>query len=306
MMIDSRVEAEVANYEGAILPDPTSPERGLFNPKKSIGHAPPMSLRILPSMMKLMLPMRNNLAKTIKSLKNNPNPYQTKIGESTIEEFVEYADSFGVKAIGYCKLDSKFIFQDKAVIHENVIVLSKEMDKKRLETAPSPLFQKEVLETYNSLGVITNKLTDFLRSKGFSAQASHPLGGVAVYPPLACLAGMGWMGLNGIVIGPEFGLRHRLSAIFTSIENLPFSTSNEHNWIEDYCNSCKICVKECPGQAIYGSPKKHENGSKTYIEDEKCFPPFYKQHGCSVCIKVCPFNLRGYQAVKESFEKRKS
>ncbi|MFX0088023.1 MAG: 4Fe-4S double cluster binding domain-containing protein, partial [Candidatus Hodarchaeota archaeon] len=297
MMIDSRVEAEVANHKGAILPDLSSPERGLFNPKKSIGHAPPMSLRILPSMFRLLRPMRNNIANTIKSLPENPSDPKTLVEESTLKEVEEYAKSMGAGAIGYCKLDPKYIFQDKAVIHENVIVLSEEMDKDDLETAPSPRFQKEVLRTYNSLGIITNKVTDFLRSKGFSAQASHPLGGVALYPPLAILAGMGTVGMNGLLIGPEFGPRHRLSAIFTSIENLPFVDKNDHEWVEEYCKSCQICVKECPGEAIYGEPKVHENGSMTYIEDEKCFPPFYKQHGCSVCIKVCPFNRIGYEKV---------
>lgn len=306
MMIDTSVEASIANYEGAILPDPTSPERGLFNPKKSIGHAPPISIRILPSMLGMMLPMRNNLAKTVKSLDKNPKPALTEIDDALLEEFEEFAKRNNVGALGYCKLDPKYIFQDKAVIHENVIVLSMEMDKEKLETAPSPTFQKEVLGTYHSLGVITNKLTDFLRSNGFSAQASHPLGGLAVYPPLGMLAGMGWFGLNGLLIGPEFGPRHRLSAIFTSIENLPFSTTNEHKWVEEYCQSCQICVKECPGAAIYGTPKVHENGSKTYIEDEKCFIPFYKQHGCSVCIKVCPFNRGDYYKLRKSFQKRNS
>ena len=143
MMIDSRVEAEVANHKGAILPDPSSPERGLFNPKKSIGHAPPMSLRILPSMFKLMRPMRNNIAKTIKSLPENPSDPKTFVDESTLKELEEFAKSLGAGAIGYCKLDSKYIFQDKAVIHENVIVLSEEMDKDDLETDQALVFKRK-------------------------------------------------------------------------------------------------------------------------------------------------------------------
>ena len=145
-----------------------------------------------------------------------------------------------------------------------------------------------------------------MRSKGVSTQASYPLDGVALYPPLGMLAWMGCFGVNGLLIGPEFGPHHHLSAIFTSIENLPISETNEHELIEDFCKSCQICVKECPGQAIYRERIIHENGSMTYIEDEKCFPPFYKQHGCSVCIKVCPFNQSEYQKVKNSFDKGNS
>ena len=37
----------------------------------------------------------------------------------------------------------------------------------------------------------------------------------------------------------------------------------------------------------------------------KCFPYFMKYHGCSICIKVCPFNQQGYDKIKEGFLHKK-
>lgn len=304
-IVSYSLEDNLVNQEGAISHLPSSPERGLFNPRlPGRNDRPPMSFRVLPTMMRILPSMRSNMKKTITSLNKNPESPRLAIEDSELQELEEYAFSLGIGAIGFCKLDPKYIFQRKAVLYDNVIVLSQEMDYDRIETAPSPSCQIEVVETYNTLGVKTNKLTDFLRKKGFAAQAGHPLGGLTLYPPLAWLAGMGWHGVNGIVIGPEYGPRHRLSAIYTSIQNLPFSSTNDHAWIEEFCKTCQVCVKECPGEAIFGEPKILEDGRRKYVEDEKCFPIFINQYGCSVCVKVCPFNRRDYHSLKRSYEKR--
>ncbi len=108
------------------------------------------------------------------------------------------------------------------------------MDKEAIMNAPSVSTFKMVMSTYDTLGIITNQITKHLRNKGFQAQASHPLGGLAVYLPLAVEAGLGWFGRHGLLITPQFGARQRLSAIFVNIENLPLNTENNHTWIEDF------------------------------------------------------------------------
>ena len=94
----------------------------------------------------------------------------------------------------------------------------------------------------------------------------------------------------------------RLAAVFTSIENLPFfEGENEHCWIEGFCSSCGQCVRGCPTGAILEQPVRRDNGLFMCTNVEKCFPFFLEHHGCSVCIKVCPFNRVGYQTIKERF-----
>jgi epoxyqueuosine reductase QueG len=126
--------------------------------------------------------------------------------------------------------------------------------------------------------------------------------GPALYPPLAQLAGLGWLGTSGLMITPEHGPRVRLAAVFTSIENLPFGTQNEHAWVEDFCAQCGVCIRECPPQAIYPEPHHHETGRITCVDNERCFPYFSDYHGCSVCIKVCPFNSTSYDTIKARFQ----
>ena len=161
-----------------------------------------------------------------------------------------------------------------------------------------------IMETYDSLGKAANKVTDFLRKHGYSAMAGHALGGMAQYPPLAQKAGLGWIGKHGLLITPEFGPRLRLAAVYTSIENLPFSESNEHEWIADYCECCGVCARRCPPKAIYETPIVHSPERVTHIDREACFPYFIEHYGCSICIKVCPFNRRDYSDIKDRFETR--
>ena len=219
-----------------------------------------------------------------------------------LSQLEAYAKSIGVSSVGYTKVPEQWIFEGKAILHLNAIMLTMEMDKDGINSAPSFACMKTVMETYRDLGRIANHLAQFLRDSGFGAHAGHPLNGVALYPPLAQMAGLGWMGLNGIIITPEFGPRVRLAAVFTSIQNLPFSDSNNHAWVADFCDGCKICIKKCPPKALYGAPVDHGNGQYTYVENALCFPYFNNYYGCSLCVAVCPFNLQPYEKIKMGFE----
>ena len=127
--------------------------------------------------------------------------------------------------------------------------------------------------------------------------------GPALYPPLAQLAGLGWLGVSGLIVTPEHGPRVRLAAVFTNIENLPFSTHNDHAWVEDFCDACRICIRQCPAEAILPEPTHHPNGQITCVINPRCFAYFSDYYGCSVCIKVCPFNHTSYDRIKHSFQR---
>ena len=76
---------------------------------------------------------------------------------------------------------------------------------------------------------------------------------------------------------------------------------DEHAWILDFCELCRRCIRDCPPDAFYDSPINHENGLVTVLDNKKCFPYFVTYHGCSICIKVCPFNQESYQKIKAGF-----
>ncbi len=109
------------------------------------------------------------------------------------------------------------------------------------------------------------------------------------------------MGLNGLIITPEYGPLVRLAAVFTSIQNLPESQSNPHSWVREYCENCRICQNKFPPGAFYDNLIEHDDGQVTYVKNEVCFPYFNKYYGCSVCVKVCPFNHQPYEKIKAGF-----
>ncbi len=170
------------------------------------------------------------------------------------------------------------------------------MDKEIIDTSPSPETQAMGLITYDDLGIITNKLAEYLRENGFGAQASIPSGGFAMYPWLAQKAGLGWTGRHGLLITPEFGPRQRISAIFTSIENLPRDSEDEHSWMPSFCARCGNCIKSCPANALLETPISHEDGRVTHINPEKC-------EGCTICMRDCSFNKRGYSKLAKIVNK---
>jgi epoxyqueuosine reductase len=268
------------------------------------GHRPPASLRAMPHMMGSMVGIRRSL----QTLDRNPAQPRTRIPEAELAELEAYARSVGIDDIGYVHLPETLVFQRKAVLHENAIMLTMEMAKDRIDTSPSEQSFIEVHQTYHHLGRAANQIAGWLRKRGYSAHAGHPLMGLALYPPLAQQAGLGWRGLHGLLITPRFGPRVRLAAVFTSIENLPFDHDerNDHQWIEAYCDLCKLCVTECPPQAILDQPVSHANGLVTCVVTEKCFPYFVDNYGCSICIRVCPFQKEEYAVLKSHVSKRQN
>jgi epoxyqueuosine reductase QueG len=246
-----------------------------------------------------VIPTVVKLIKTMTSLEDNPRAPRSDISPDELDQLEATIRDMGASSIGYTRLPRQWVFQDKAVLHPNVIVLIMKMDRERINMAPHAETEYTVMTTYRDLGIIANKATDFLRKQGFSVQAGHPLNGQTLYPPLAELAGLGQLAYSGLIITPEYGPCVRLAALYTSIENLPFNEGNEHAWVTDYCDSCKLCIKKCPADAIYEEPIRHEHGQITYVDNDKCFPYFHYNHGCSVCIAVCPFNHAPYERLKE-------
>lgn len=264
-----------------------------------------VDMKIVPSVLPHIISSMRNMRKSFKDLKFNPVNPKVDISKKDLEDLKKIAESVGICEIGFTKVPHELIFQKKSLIYDNAIVLVMKMDNQMINTAPSKKAIKNIWYTYDYLGRATMKIAKFLRQKGYSSQASHPLGGVVLYPRLAEKAGIGSFGKAGILITPVNGPTVRLAAVFTSIQNLPITDGNEHSWIGEFCKTCLKCIKECPPQAIFKDPIKHDTGRITHIDNNKCLPYFGENYGCSICIKVCPFNNTSYEKIKVTFEKRK-
>ena len=255
-----------------------------------------------PELMTIMPQTIRGMRTSMLSLRKNPPLPKSHVPDAFLDELEAYAKSLGASSIGYTQVPERWIFQGQAILHLNAIVLTMEMDKVRIDTAPSVAGKQAVMEIYRDLGIAANQIATYLRKRGYSADAAHPLMGPALYPPLTQMAGLGWLSASGLIITPEHGPRVRLAAVFTNIENLPFSTHNEHAWVQDFCAQCGICIRECPPQAIYPEPLHHRTGRITCVDNARCFPYFSDYHGCSICIKVCPFNNTSYEKIKARFQ----
>ncbi|MGY5878713.1 MAG: 4Fe-4S binding protein [Candidatus Thorarchaeota archaeon] len=255
--------------------------------------------------IRTMLSNMKNINLSVDSLCENPKgPAMSATGEF-LEQLKEYIHSTGVDILEFVKLPPDLIFQGAGVIFDNAIVLAMEMSLEKINKAPSQETMDMVFDTYDSLGISANKIAGFLREQGYAAQADHPLGGLVLFPPLAHKAGIGWVGRHGLLITPEFGPRVRLAAVYTSIHDFPFVDSNKHDWVEEYCMNCGLCVEQCPPQAILHDVVTHESGRITRVTQKLCFEYFAQFYGCSVCIKACPFSEGGdtYERLKAAPEK---
>ena len=246
----------------------------------------------------------SNIHLSVDSIKDNPSEPRKESSQEFLDELEKYILSLGVAPFGFVKLPHDLIFDDFGVLYDNAIVLAMEMDKENIDKAPSQATMNTVFGTYDDLGIAANKITEYLREHGYGAQADHPLGGLVLFPPLAQRAGLGWVGKHGLLMTPEYGPRVRLAAVYTNIENLPFSGSNPHGWIEDYCKKCGLCALQCPPKAILDEPVVSDNGLITHISQRECFEYFAQYYGCSVCIKACPFSMGrdAYQRLHTIFQ----
>ncbi len=245
-----------------------------------------LTISIAFGLHRLMSLLRNKRI-AVESIATNPESPVTEMSEELKQRTLGLLRSFGVTIVGHTRLPRRPIFRGMGVLCTNAIVLAMEMDRGRIEMAPSAETARMILETYDRLGIAANRLAEFLRSNGLAGQASHPLGGLVLYPPFAQLAGLGWVGRHGLLITPELGPRVRLATVFTSAEDLRFADDGRHRWIQEYCERCGRCIRDCPVEAILEEPVV--SGDRvTHIDRNRCFPYFLENYGCTICVKVCP------------------
>lgn len=236
---------------------------------------------------------------TDESVKNNPTKPKTLAGDDFIQKLENYAHSIGIKNIGYTKVPPELINEGKSILFPNAIVLTMEMDEDLIKTDPGAEAQALNDAHYEKLGNLTYQIADYLRENGFAAESAHPYGSILRFTPLGQEAGLGWVGQSGLLITSASGPRQKISAIFTSIENLPIKTDDEHSWIEEYCNRCGKCIKACPENALM-EMETCCGGKETKFVEERCIGC---SEGCTYCIEDCPFDQKEYTDIKNRFEK---
>ncbi len=298
-------DQELENFEELIQPAPESKPRTPFdNPGMTLDemYFSKMSVREIFSLIPVMLPLQMNMRMGAKLYDGTFQPTRSEASPAFFEKVEEMARRLGAADIRYIRVPRNAIFQDKGLPYENAIVFTVEMDKDNISTAPSFTAFKEVATGYKNLAVIANKISRMMRKQGFAAYPGTALGGITDYSYLGEASGLGAIGYHGLLITPNEGARLRIYTIYTNITNLPVENENPHAWVRDFCAMCKKCIRECPAEAIFNEPIPRGDGGMQTINHGACRDYFSRNFGCAVCLAVCPFSQKGYEAVKERFK----
>jgi epoxyqueuosine reductase len=229
----------------------------------------------------------------------NPDKPKFIADNDFMQEFENYAHSLGISSLGYTQTTPDLMLKDKFIQYPFTIVLTVEMGMDIIETAPGADAQDLNNTAYVKTAILTTKLSDYLRKNGYATEVAHPEGGIVNFSALGQKAGLGHIGKSGLLITPELGPRLKVSAIFVSIANLPVKEDNEHEWIPEYCAKCNKCVKACPYEALI-EKETCCGGKEVELIKKNCIGC---SNGCTYCIEGCPFYLKGYEHVKNKFDK---
>ncbi len=141
-------------------------------------------------------------------------------------------------------------------------------------------------------GVIANQI----RALGYSARVHSVMDGEVLQPPLLLLSGLGEVSRIGeVVLNPLLGPRLKSGAVTTS---MPMTHDKPIDFgLQNFCENCNKCARECPSGAITAGPKLMFNGYEIWKSDsQKCTNYRITNEGgamCGRCMKTCPWNLEG-------------
>lgn len=177
------------------------------------------------------------------------------------------------------------------------VVCIVEQNWKAMQTIPSLQFEKSHYLAVIKVRELAQNLANFLKERGHSAwvETAH-----SANIAMAVEAGLGQMGLNGMLLTPFAGGRLRMGLVITDAPLLLDSPVDYG--VPPICDACKLCVRNCPTGAISSVRKEHRGVYKAKIKPERCLPVVTQVDGCSICHKVCPIQRYGLPAVLEEFK----
>ena len=221
----------------------------------------------------------------------NPHHPKTTINDDFLNEFRDIAIASGFAGLSYSKLSGEFK-SEWDIDWDNIIILKYAMSEEILKMEPSNEKCRLMDDEFQQVGAKTFALADILRENGFRADLINPLDDRVSLRAIALRSNDAVITRSNMCLFKE-GLNLGFFMIETSIENLPFKTENELEWVRDYCSTCGVCIDRCPENA--------------FDSDEKFLRKLCTAHreGCSVCINFCPFYKRGYDKVKKRYSRMK-
>lgn len=235
---------------------------------------------------------------------HNLPPLADPGGQDITEDLRKEAARLSIDVLGVTKFHRRYVYAayKRRVRFKNLIVIGLEQDHQATnEKTPSEELHYLTYETILEATRMGLALAEFIRGKGYKVQFVAGVIGLDMVKilPYAEEAGLGQMGANGQLLSPYFGSRWRPIALST---DAPLQHDKARDFgIGGLCDKCQVCVRRCPGRAIPKRRVHHRGVFKYKIVPERCLPMMEQYDLCGVCIKVCPVQKYGLQAVFDHY-----
>ena len=203
--------------------------------------------------------------------------------------------------VGICRLPPYAVYshdKDGNPIHLNhqnaiAILIDQDFTTFNGSTGYDWISNTNSFHSYSLAGFIAVNMANYIRRLGYPARAHHGRSYQVVVPPILLWAGMGEMCRMGtMVLNPFLGPRFKASVVTTDLPlepDLPIDIG-----VQDYCDRCQKCSRECPSKAIPQGGKVIYNDYELWRLDVEACTKFRllnsKGASCGRCIKVCPWN----------------
>jgi len=213
------------------------------------------------------------------------------------EDLRAEAERLGLSRIGIARNDPRYTFADTDARQlPTVVVCLMEQDWEMTQMIPSDEAEMSAMIGYAEGMTRTAQLAEYLKDLGFdAAPQGFPGDGVAIHYGVA--AGLGQLGLNGQLLTPEAGSRCRILLLTT---DAPAICDEPVDYgLHKVCDECQACVRNCPVGAIPKTRKPYRGVVKAKLNTARCLPVVIAASGCAICMKVCPVQRYGLEAILE-------
>lgn len=203
------------------------------------------------------------------------------------KQLKQFALKQGADLVGITSVENlKGIPIDENVIEiladaKNVVVLAMHLDEEIADNSPMPIYSFEYYDLYDKLKDLGVAVAGFLEKAGYKTVRNSTIGkpGSFLHKPAAQMAGLGQIGLNTLLITPEYGNRVQLVTIVT---NAPLAADEPYQG--QLCRKCRKCLNVCPKNAI----------TEGKVDQTICIPYLFKKKEdggfgvlCRECRIVC-------------------
>jgi len=152
------------------------------------------------------------------------------------------------------------------------------------------------MRAYLRFSLLGGVIAKQIRNLGYKAKAHTVMDGEVLQPPLLLLSGLGEVSRIGeVILNPYLGPRLKTGVVTT---DMPMAHDKPIDFgLQNFCENCNKCARECPSGAITAGPKLMFNGYEIWKSDsQKCATYRITTPGgamCGRCMKTCPWNLEG-------------